>query len=228
MKGMHRAVLAFALSGILFTPGMLRAQTSELRPLLTWRAVTYTPDFYTRKALPISTSDIIAAIDIIDRGRPADLALEKIYWYANDRLVSSGTGMTRISLTAPSIAGRGIMEVRVSIPEYRGGIAKTVRIPIVSPEAVIEAPYPGGRVRSSPFDLKAHPFFFNISQHDELSFAWKVSGREPGTYADPLRLRVSLDPSTPPRTTVPIGLRIENPYGDFEFGTANMTITYQP
>ncbi len=223
---MRGFLLALTLVAVAATPAL--AQTTELRPLLTWRAVTYVPDYYSRKALPIAGSDVIVALDLLDRGRPANLSSETVYWYLNDRFVSSGTGMTRISLKAPESAGRSVMEVRAVLPEFRGGIAKTIRVPIFSPEVVIDHSILNRRLTTTSFDLRAQAFFFNVSRIEELSIIWKANGKEPATFTDPEHLRVTLADNVLPRTTIPVSLRIQNPYASFEFATVETLFTYEP
>ena len=79
--------------------------------LMTWRADSYVPAYYTGKALPAPGSNIIASFELIQNGAPLDISNETVYWYMNRKPIREGLGLKTISLRAPETPG-GMFELR--------------------------------------------------------------------------------------------------------------------
>jgi hypothetical protein len=214
------------LAVLLFAAKTAQGDTSGT-PLLTWRAVSFTPSFYAGRALPISGTKIIAAVDMIDGGKPVSLSNQTIYWYLNDQFISGGVGLTRFAFTIPEGVLANI-QVRAALPNYQDGIAKTVVIPVTVPQAVIESPVTDRKIRTQSFSLKAWPYFFNVKSTADLNFKWLFDGQEPVAGQTPDRLDVSVAPGTAKGTVLPVSLRIVNPATSFEFGNKEASFTFDP
>jgi hypothetical protein len=221
----------FAVSGFFFSlllASPAHAQSTDTRLWLTWRAVTYVPSASAVRALPIAATKIIAALDIIQNGRPVNLAGQTIYWYVNDEPLTGGLGMTRVSIPVPNTADDETFSVRATLPDYKGGLAKTVTIPVTAPTAVIETGAPGGIVRASPFIVRAFPYFFDIASPEELGVSWKINDVVPRTYSDPFTLNISLDKNFSSGSAIPLVLRLTNPAKVLEFATAQTSLIFRP
>lgn len=193
---------------------------------VTWNASAYAPADFRGKILPTSNSLITVSFMLVDQGGAADLSRQMIYWYVNDGLIENRVGVQRIAFRAPAIVG-GTVAVRVELPNYRGGaILKTIEIPVVQPEAVIEAPFPGGVFVNSPIRVIGRPYFFNAENLSALSFSWKVNGRSPEGSEDPAVLDIALDPGVPSNTVVTVNLSVQNPADIFEGAAKTVRLVF--
>lgn len=152
------------------------AQGGTAQLLVTWQADTYVPDGFSGKIMPASDSQIVVGVDLINLGKRVDLSPYKIYWYVDEKFYQGTVGLTRISLAAPHFIGENSMKVRVLITDYGSGIGKTITIPIVVPEAVIQSSAPSLAASAAPFNLQAYPYFFNVRTMSQLVFDWSLNG----------------------------------------------------
>lgn len=192
---------------------------------ITWRAATYIPSDYSGRPLPVRNSKIVAAVDLFENGRFVDLSEQTIYWYMNDRLLGGGPGEARMPVTIPEAVSRTGVTLRVSMPDYKDGIARTINVIVADPQAVIRTP---SRVSGTSFEVRAVPFYFNISDPSELSFDWNISGQKPSNVSDPSLIKVSLGNSVPSGTIIPISLSLSNPDMSWEVASKNTTVIYAP
>jgi hypothetical protein len=170
------AAAAFVVAVVGLTNGRdAAAQTSGTQILLSWRADTYVPPGFGGKALPTAGSAITAGIDAFVQGRRADLSGRQINWFLNEEFYRGGPGMARISFEAPNSIGGTTIQLRVVIPDY-GNLARTVSIPVVTPEVVIGSSAPNLYATDAPFTLNATPYFFNVDDPLELQFSWALGG----------------------------------------------------
>lgn len=152
------------------------AQTAAPQILMAWQADSYVPDGFRGKTLPTSDSRITVGLDLIDLGRRVDLSSYKILWYIDNSFYQGAAGLTRINLTAPHFIGRTAIAVRASISDYPGSPGKTIAIPVVPPQAVIQSSAPSLAASAVPFSLQVYPYFFNVKSQSELDFSWKLNG----------------------------------------------------
>jgi hypothetical protein len=152
------------------------AQGAPPQLLVTWQADTYVPDGFAGKVMPASDSPITVGVDMIDLGKRVDLGPYKVFWYIDEKFYQGAPGLTRISLSAPHFIGANAITVRVVVTDYGGGPGKTITIPVVVPEAVIQSSAPSLAASAAPFNLRAYPYFFNINNPSELNFAWSLNG----------------------------------------------------
>ena len=210
--GMKKSFFLFLVIALMLlsVKGAL-AQTPLAGLLIGWEAKTYVPPAYRGRALPSAESEIVATVDLIDRGRPANLSFYPINWYVNSSPAGGGIGKTTFSFFAPSTLGKGSVRLRAEITSYPGGsITNTIEIPIVSPEAVIVAPHPLSRVPRS-FRVEALPYFFNVAKLSELAFSWLVNGEAPANFEDPAALAIETNPDAASGSELVTLLEIRNP-----------------
>jgi len=206
------AILAFAF---------LRAdaQTSPLG-FITWQTNTSRPADYMGKALPTAASPVFASFTLLLNSQPVNLSTYTVYWYLNNSFLKGGRGLVQVAFTAP---GEPSSDLRVELPDYGDGrFLKNISLPVVDPEAVIEAPFPQGTAIKSPAFIFGRPFFFNAPP-EGLSFSWKVNGEE--VSADQNGQRIAL-----PRTNTGfanVELAIQNPEALLELAGKRMQIYFK-
>jgi hypothetical protein len=205
------ALLAAALA---FTAG---AQTGADEPhlLITWRPQVYVPPGYTGRALPTANSRVTASVALIDNGRIADLSGETIYWYVNDKFVEGGANRQTVDFRVPDRMNT-LVDLRVNVQSYKGGVLKTVEIPVFSPAVVIDAPFPRRQTPNGRFSVRAVPYFFNLKTTALLAVRWKVNGEDRVSESDPFLL--TLESGDVMRESLPttIGVTVRNPVSLFE------------
>jgi hypothetical protein len=224
------AFIAIVLSCSSFS-ALAQVQTapSGPTPWITWRAATYIPSAFAGRALPSPGSDVVVAIDMIQNGVPMDLSKETIYWYVDDNYVTGGTGLARTSITMPDILSQEGVAVRVSLPQFAGGTAKTINIPIALAQAVMTVlpPDPAAADPNASFNLLAEPYFFTVNDPSELTIGWTVNGQAPSTHDDPTHLQIAVPAGTPSETALAVHLRIENTAHAFETAVQDLVLTVQ-
>jgi hypothetical protein len=173
-------------------------QQSEPQLLITWRARSYAPPAFTGKVLPTLGSLVTASVEVVEGGKLADLSKQTIYWYLDDDFLDGGPGVQRVSFRVTSIRG-GKNDLRAELPVYRGRstVLKTVEIPVVWPEAVVEAPFPNGTFSGDSIQLVGAPYFFNALDGSKLNLRWNVNGVEPANVSSPFALSVAIPKETP-------------------------------
>lgn len=206
------------------------AQTTASSPtfLVTWKTTgSYIPSFYVGKALPTYGSEITASLELISpQGKVLDLSGQTIYWYLDDNLIGGGAGVQQVTFPplgdAPNVA-----DLRVTLPNYNGTyLVHAINIPMVLPEAVIDAPYPNGQFTQNPLIVQSLPYFFNIPDPSDLSYAWSVNGQTGSNTENPEAAQITLPQGTQSGTGVAVSLSVENP-NDSTIATANANLTYE-
>jgi hypothetical protein len=201
-----------------------RAQT-EPQIFVTWRAESYAPPAYQGKILPTAGSIITASLEVISGGRPADLSKETIYWRVNDFLVENRPGVKTISFNAPEETP-DILSLEIMLPFYKDStLLKVIQIPLVRPEAVIEAPYPGKRFSGTRLKMAGLPYFFKTNNVNSLGFSWSINGGVIIGAESPREFIVNLNPDAPVGSTLNIGLTVNNPGFAGEAASASTVLT---
>jgi hypothetical protein len=210
------------LAGILSGAHMLRqadAQVSTPQILLNWKADSYIPDGFPGKALPAADSRITVGADLIDLGRRVDLSKYKVFWYIDDKFYQGSVGLSQISFAAPHFIGATSLRVKVLVMDYGTGPGKTITIPVVVPEAVIQSSAPSLAASAAPFSLQAYPYFFNIEGPAQLNFNWKLNGVSVGNQ-NPFIATAEMAQKGPSR----VELSVSNPSRLIERITRELTI----
>ncbi|HVO28522.1 MAG TPA: hypothetical protein VMT81_00880 [Candidatus Paceibacterota bacterium] len=224
------AIFIGTFAAVVFAAGAtVQAQASQPQFLMTWQAAgSSVPAGYAGKALPNQASQIVASLELISpQGQTINLGGQTIYWYVNDNFIGGGIGAQRITFlpygTAPNT-----LALKAELPNYPGGlIVHQITIPVAAPEAVVEAPFPGGQFSAGPIVVQALPYFFSATSSAPLSFTWSVNGQTVSNAENPQSLRISLPQSTPAGFAVQVGLVIRDS-DDAMTGTGGANLTYQP
>lgn len=170
-------------------PNLVLAQKNSLI-VLSWSAPTSVPLIYKGKNLPSHNSYIRVGADFI--GEIDEKKENLIFkWFLDDDYnhFSSGKGVDKFNFLAEKNPGE-IYNVKVEIFKEnkikRQQIllaASNINIPIISPEIIF---YESNAFNAFPktvsikpgetIDIKAEPYFFNISNSD-LKYEWKIDGK---------------------------------------------------
>jgi hypothetical protein len=223
-------VLAFSLC--LFVTGFLKGSAQQTQPqfLLTWRTESYAPPGFRGKVLPTANSLITVSFELLSGNKLLDLSGQAIYWYLNDNVVAGSQGKQTITFYAPDYAP-DVLNVQIQLPKFPGGLLfQSIKIPLVSPEAVIESAYPGGNFAGLSAQVKAVPYFFNVQNPLALNFVWNVNGETPQSAEDPTTLSVNLNSDAAPGSAINIGLTVQTVQNSSDAlpvaASANTTLTY--
>ena len=154
---------------LLFVPLIVFSQTAN--PLIiTWQTNNYFPADYMGKAAATPNSPIIVSVEMIQKGKLADITGADIKWYADNSIIANGVGQKTASF-AVAQNGNGYQNIRVSVSVGNASFDNSVRIPIVKPSVVITSFLKNQSVK--PGDevvFQALPFFFNVDSIQKLAF----------------------------------------------------------
>lgn len=197
--------------------------------LVSWRAQNYVPSWYQGKILPINGTPIEISFELIDNTKLVDLSKTKIRWYVNDKLIKNeenGLGIKSLKFTIPDYSGNDT-EVRITIVGYRGSdtLDQIIRIPVVGPEVVINAPYPDAKISVGSSIFQAMPFFFNIKNRDNLTIEWSANGQKAESASgDPWELKLNIDSHTPSGFAVRLSATVQNILNQLETATRSIQL----
>lgn len=205
----------------------VNAQTSSPEILLTWKTSgSYIPSFYPDKALPTYGSKITASMELLSGGNIVNLQGQTIYWYMNDTLIENTTGDQQITFS-PFGEPPTLVTLKVELPNYNGNIViHEVEIPLVSPQAVIYAPYPGDVVSNNPVVLDAFPYFFNTPSASDLSYDWSVNDQSGSSTENPEEADINIPLGTPSGSPLGVDLTVKNS-ADATSAEGSTNLTYQ-
>lgn len=218
------------VAGLLALSGIPRASAASPQILITWKTTgSYIPSGYQGKALPTYGSNITASIEIVSDGKLVDLSGQTIYWYLNDTDTLIGGGVGAQSITFPPLGKPpNVTTLEVELPYYPSGfILHSIDIPMVQPQAVIEAPYPAGQFSINPVTLTAVPYFFSISSPTDLSYSWSVNDQPGSNTENPNVVQITLPQGTAAGTSFDVSLTIQGASESTQ-STASQSLTYQP
>lgn len=220
-------IISFWISTVSFAVQTI-APPSVPKLFLTWSSNTYVPPGFAGKIMPTANSQITASVELIDGGKIIDLSRQNVYWYVNNNFLSGGIGLQSVTFRAPEAAG-GMLPFRVEVPDYsKGDQLKTIEIPIVRPEAIIEMPFPSGKFSSSPLQLIGQPYFFNADTVSKLIMNWNVNGQTPSGAENPQTLNVKFGQTIAPGLPVSVSLSINNTKSQYESASNSATLIYNP
>jgi len=193
--------------------------------LVSWQAESYVPSWYQGKVLATKGSAIKVSFELIDNGKIADLSKKKVRWYINDKLVQNenkGLGLKSYSFIADDYPGQDT-EIRITIVDYKDEVLdKIIVIPIVSSEAVIDAPYTNREIKSGRNSFFAYPFFFNIKDLNKLSFEWLVDNQAAEAGDNSAILDLNVDSLAPKGFEINVKLTIKNLLDELSFASKNI------
>lgn len=220
-KGVLFIILFFSLAS--FTR-VAHGQASSPSAILTWRAVAFSPAKYQGKNLPTAGSRVNLSVEVINKGVLLNLAKQNILWYLDDELIASGEGV-REAVFRPR--RDGLQDVSVEVWSQFGKISARTVIPVVWPEAVVSAPFPGGSFSKTSLTVRGYPYFFNVAGLADLNFVWKVNSKEVGAASDVDVLNLNLDPKAAQGFRLNVGLSITKKAGDQQGSSKEVVLTYK-
>ncbi len=209
-KGVYFLLFTLLISAMVFAHGA-SGQIASPSAILTWRAATFSPASYQGKNLPTAGSQVNLSVEVINKGVLLNLAKQNILWYLDDELIASGEGV-REAIFRPR--RDGLQDVRVEVWSQFGKISAGAVVPVVWPEAVISAPFPGGGFYKTSLTVKGYPYFFNVASLADLNFTWKVNSKEVGAAGDVDVLNLNVDPKAAQGFRLNVGLSITKKAGD--------------
>lgn len=160
----------------------LSTQNPNFEFLISWRAVNFVPSDYRGKIIPSKNSIIEISFDLLDsNGKFVDVSKQQINWNIDRNSFRSGMGLKSIITTFDKASAK-LIEIELpnySDKTYTGAyLNKFINIPAVSPEVVINAPYPNKTIGIRQNAFQAIPYFFGISSLSQLKFEWEVNGKK--------------------------------------------------
>lgn len=198
--------------------------------LVSWQAQSYVPGWYQGKILPTNGTPVEINFELIDNGKIVDLSKTKIRWYVNDGLVKNeedGLGIKILKADIPNYSGQET-EIRISVVDYLGGepLDKIIKIPVVGPEVIINAPYPDKKISAGPSIFQAIPFFFNIKNLNGFSIEWLANEQKPASPSgNPWLLNLNVGPETPKDTEIKLSVSVKNILKELEFASKSINLT---
>lgn len=222
------SIFYFLFSNIAFNV-VLAQVVNQPQFMASWQAQSYVPTWYQGKVFPTKGSRINVAFELIDGDKIADLSKIKVRWYVNDHLrlnEEKGLGIKSYSFLASDYPGQDT-EVRIAVVGYKnmGQLDKFITIPVVRPEAVINAPYSDLEISRGTTAFSAYPFFFNISDLKNLSFDWTVNGQPAESGVENQQaLDLNIDRQAPSGFVANVGLAIRNLLDEMEFAGNNVKL----
>lgn len=183
MNNYHKIFILILLLFLVLPAGQVFAEDEII---VSWKSDGFVPYFYQGKILPVKSGKITAGLELVSNDSLVNLDGKEIRWMVDRELITKGVGKKTVDFTVDNLTNDNIL-LRVIIKNFRGAdLEKSVVIPVVRPEVVID------RI-SSEFKFRAWPFFFNISEED-LIFSWSANGRQAdGAKEKPFLLELIAD-----------------------------------
>lgn len=222
-----KSAILFGSAILSLSLGFLNFAGAQIAPefMVTWKAFDYVPSDYLGKTLPSASSFVEAGLDILDKGKTADLSRSIISWYANNTLINSGVGLKTIRF---NVGPAQSQILRVVIADYKGAeISDSFLIPIQKNELVISPKTPNNnlfrnrtKLSATLHTMEARPFFFNVSDLSGLKFSWKINDRiVSGIVENPNLLALDLkSDGAPQETELSISAGVSNLSNPLEIG----------
>lgn len=213
----HIAII-LAITCLVGGLAIIRPVVAQTAPsvIITWQAQNYFPADFPGKARITPSSQVTAAIDMVQGVKLINLSSAQVSWFVNDALVQSGLGLTNITFTASPDANN-LVSIRVQIQTGGGTYQNSISIQAVAPFSVIDHPSVTPNVSAgSSVTLTAWPYFFNVGSLSDLKFTWQVNG---GTYTsngNQLTLQIGT-PQSVLQQTLPVTLTTQNTQNPLEF-----------
>ncbi len=204
---------------------------ADVQFLIDWKADSVIPKSYQGKALPGPSTKVTISFNILEKGKLVDVSNQKIFWYLDDNLVKNGIGAQSFSFYT-FIRGGTFHKVRIMIDNYnnRNEIAiQTVRIPVVFPKVVLEAPFPNHVFSTQKIRIPAKLFYFNKGDVPLIRLSWEVNQNQ--TSAPELKDQLFLDLNLEgARRTQEFNIAVEarNLSDVIQTAISQTSLTYQP
>lgn len=178
----------------------IQRSLSQTTPIfwITWSTGSYSAPGYEGKTLPTNGTNVSVAFELIQDGKVIPLGSQEVRWFLDEAPVQDGNGLKQYSFQSNSASGSRL--VRIELPDFRdiGSLTKSIQIPAVSPEVVLDAPYVKNSVTSRELVIKALPYYFNVTRAGDLNWNWQVNNETPsGAAQDPSIINILIPPEMP-------------------------------
>jgi hypothetical protein len=220
-------IFSFSLLFFAFSFSLLANAQAAPEFLISWRAFNYVPADYQGKIFPVNGTLIKVSFDLIDNGKIADLSKHSISWFLNGDLFQSGKGSKTIIFNSKD----GNQQIRINVADYRGtDVEKIIFIPVVRPEAIIDARFSSSEITIGRYRLEAKPYFFNIFDLSGLTFNWFLNGELlTGSVARPQFLELNLESAgAPQKTNLLVSVNVINKNERLESASKILNLTVIP
>ncbi len=168
--------------------------------ILTWQANNFYPAGFSGKALATPNTPITVSAEVLRNGRLVDLEEASFIWYVDEKLASRGDGLKEITFTVNKSSGDSHF-VRVYIESGTQVFENSTRIPVSSPRVVLKAPHPNQIIRTgSKPEVTAVPYFFNVSNFQNLNFFWQIDTGKIRESGNDNRLILNIGEARPGQT----------------------------
>lgn len=226
MKTAAKIFSILFLAVFVFAP--LKSQGEEA-PIfwVSWKALNYAPSDFQGKNLPTEGTPMEAAFELLEGGKPVNLAGIRTIWFINDILLADALGKKTVSFKNLTRENSDLT-ILIKLVNYKGKtLEKTVIIPTVPPELVINSPYDRESLGEKTVNLSAWPYFFNnIKNFSDFSFSWFINGEAPaGSPADPNRITLTIPEDTPEKNEIITEARVASQKLSYEKASDKISFT---
>jgi len=163
---------------LIFTFELAQSQTQQINITLTWSTDTYTPLKYQGKALPVRDSNIEVVANIDDSRINSENLIYN--WFINDYFKEESSGLNKQVLKFnTAITTNNKNAIRLEIRNTDGVFLGVTYLSIETREPEIV-------ILTNKYEIKlnqearfiAKPYFFNISNINELNYKWGFNEQE--------------------------------------------------
>lgn len=205
-----------------FFPIFAIAQIAEdIDFLVSWRAVAYVEPTYAGRIFPSFGTPVEVSFELLDGGKPVNLANRVVNWVLDERPLQSGRGLQTAQFLADPLRAGGAHRVRIVVTDYKGADRTfNLRVPVRRPELVIRAPFLNLMASAGSHTLRALLFYWNTNNPDELLYQWSLNGASAESAGRAIALTVPKEAVGLMRLT----LRAQNRANDLESATAALSL----
>ena len=178
---------------------------------ITWSAESYSDPGYEGKALPTNNTLINVSFELIQNGKAVTISRDEVRWFLDESPVKDALGVKEFSFH--STISSGAHSLRIELPGFKGGssLMKSIQIPVSSPEVILDAPYVKNAITSQDINLKALPYYFNVTQGGGLIWSWKVNNMSPEKAAGaPNKIKIEIPSGAPSGSQVFVKVKAVN------------------
>lgn len=219
-------LLIVIISVVVFILGVGFSFATGEEFFITWKADSYAPYFYKGKILPTNNTNVTVFFELLVGAVVSDLSSTNISWYLDNIFYQSGLGLKTISFKVDPLKREDYL-VKISLRKGAKGeiLEKTIIIPIVEPETVIDAPYPNKTIPVGVNLLRGLLYFFNIRGVEDVDLEWLIDNQlaTEGVKGDILKLST---PTLGSRLST-IKFSAKNKYSDLESATRVVSFIFK-
>ncbi len=194
--------LTIKVAGVVAATRTILATTVDIL----WEAQTYTPKYYLGRALPVDSSKI-TAMAVPHLGSRGEDGTKLIYnWYKGSKFLVDSSGVGKSALTTASPGLYDDYNLSVEVTDNLGKVLAQngVHITTVEPELVFYGVSPllgtnfsqalsanSANTLTIESSLTAIPYYFSVSEPQELAYTWRVSNARSLQESQPNSLTIT-------------------------------------